>query len=130
MFAAVFVYTTVRIYPLSINDTSDIFSDKGVINRIFSKFGLIFSIGAILILCLAIFRPFIEKVINFLWKKSGREKRVERRKIPFTAIKERMKKNSLVTYNIWKDPRYSHILNQAKRDINICLLYTSDAADE
>jgi len=114
MFVAIFVYTTIQIYPFSVDNGSGILDDKGITKRILSKFGLIFFIGIALILCLIILKPIIERIIHSLWKKS---KYTENRDIRFTAIKDRISKNSITTYDIRKNPRYSLILKEVKRDI-------------
>ena len=117
MFIAIFVYTSTQIYPLSIDESNDTLYDKGIIKRMCSKFGIIFFVGGICVFCFTIFRSVVERIIEMVWKWKF-ERYLESDKINFTEMKEKIAKNGLVTYDIWKNPKYKLVLNEVKRDIN------------
>ena len=118
-FFAIFVYTSKEIYPLATQDEDDVMSDfsVGIMDAIFSKFGIIFLIGALLMIAAVILESIIRSLICYLCKGYTSSKWENCKNMPnsFTDRKDWISVNNLVTYRIEANPNYAYIVEQGQR---------------
>jgi len=111
LFFSIFVYTTSQIYSVGDEDSDSI------LNKMLSPFGITFLSGTVIVVAFVLLRPFVEKfILRVRGEKSRRWEYME--DTSFTDVKERLKKNYIVTYDIMENWEYSDAIELVNKKIN------------
>ena len=121
MFFAIFTYTSGEIYPYATSDDgSSLFKSVSLLDAMFSKFGIVFLSFCIIMLCLMFLREIIYHALKRLFggKLSFKWDSQKEFASTFTDVKDTLRYNHIVSYNIMANPEYAYAVEAIKSAIN------------
>jgi hypothetical protein len=122
MFFAIYVYTSREIYPLAVKEEDYIFRDYMVdtFEAMMSKYELIFLILSLSIIGCVILHIFIRRALFYFCKGFTASKWENMKDVPntYTDVKDWIRVNNIVSYNILANPDYNYIIEQGQRAIS------------